>query len=106
MYGASWFDIIVILIICFLPSLAVLLSILAAVLAFIRATRILSLILAFLCLAIYAVFVIVIMQSELFNRQLDALPFGRCFSSMVPLITAMAVIGFGIYAVLNFKRRG
>jgi len=103
MYGASWPDIVIVLVICYLPALAVLLSVFSTILAFIRVTRMLSLVLAFLCLVIYVIFVMGVMQSELFKRELDSLPAGRLFHSLIPLAVAIAIIGFDIYALIKRK---
>jgi TRAP-type C4-dicarboxylate transport system permease small subunit len=104
MYGATWTGIILLLIICFLPALAVLLSAFASILTFFSRTRIFSLILAFLCLLIYGVFATSI-SSQQFSQELDTLPLGRFFHSMIPLAGVMAVAIFDICALSRRKRK-
>jgi hypothetical protein len=107
MYGATWTDIIIVLFLCLLPAAAVLLCIFASILAFIPITRIFSLALALLCLIIYAVVAMLIigMRSQQFTQELDSLPAGRLFHSLIPLMLAVAVIGFDIYALIKSRRK-
>ncbi len=103
MYGATLTQIIVVLFLCLLPAAAVILCIFAGILAFIPRTRIFSLVLAFLCLVIYAVFAMLNMSYQQFCQMLVSLPVGRVFHSLIPPVVAMIVIGFDIYALTKNK---
>ena len=102
--NATWTEITAVIVICFLPALAVLLFLFASGFAFFPRTRPLSLIFAFLCLLIHAGFMTLIMWFEAFRQQLDAFPPGRLFHSMIPVVATMGVIGFDIYALIRRKR--
>ena len=107
--GAFWFWAVV-LFLCFLPAAAVLLAIIAGLLAFFPVRRIFSLVLAILCLVIYTAFWLLLIPSQFgqqvgFRGQLNSLPAGRFFHSLIPLALAIVVVGFDIYALIKRKRK-
>lgn len=102
--NATWTETTAVILMCFLPALAVLLFLLASVLAFFPRARPVSLIFAFLCLMIHMGFMTLIMWFEAFRQQLDTFPPGRLFHSMIPTVATMGVIGFDIYALIRQKR--
>src|ERR1017187_9825223 len=99
MYGANIAEVIVVLFVCLLPAAAVLLSIFASVLAFMRVARKVSLVLAILCLVIYVVVGVLFVGTHLpsqLGQDLDSLPAGTFFHSLIPLVAVIVVIGFNI----------
>jgi hypothetical protein len=105
MYGATLTEVVAVLFLCLLPAAAVLLCIFASILASIRSMRIFSLVLAFFCLIIYVIVAMLVigmpMSSQQCTQMLDSLPTGRLFRSLIPLIVAVALIGFDVYTLIK-----
>jgi hypothetical protein len=57
-----------------------------------------------LCLLIHGGSMTLILWFEAFRQQLDTLPLGRLFHSLIPMVAPMGVIGFDIYVLIRRKR--
>lgn len=101
MYGATPAEGILVFFVCLLPAAAAILAVSAGLLVSIQSSRVFSLVLAVMCIAVYvlAALLCIYMPFRQLASIIDSLPAGRLFRSFIPLVAAIIIICFDIYTL-------